>query len=243
MRYLLALGFLAVVAAPAHAQLTFNVNTLSDLVDVPGACTTPAPPYVCSVRAAIQEANRFPGSTINIPAGFYRLTILGADEEQAASGDLDITANVNIVGAVSSLTIIDGGAIDRVLHIPYADPFVTVTISGLTVQNGSVDTTGGGIFVEGSSLVTLQDVNVVSNQAMAGAGIYVQGTLVITQSTISNNTAKPGTAPAPWLPTASGGGIFVEGTATLQNVVIRDNRALTGGGLQHRKNDRRRRHH
>src|SRR4051812_26874335 len=61
----------------AHAA-TFNVNTTGDGNDfdtMDGVCNInpPGPPAVCTLRAAVQQANAPPGGshTINVPAGTY----------------------------------------------------------------------------------------------------------------------------------------------------------------------------
>src|SRR5712692_6974704 len=78
------LGLLGVSAA--HAA-TFTVNSFADGVDaVPGdgCCSTAAGVCagVCTLRAAIQEANARGGAdTIVLPGGTYALTVLGAGED------------------------------------------------------------------------------------------------------------------------------------------------------------------
>src|SRR5215470_12950001 len=87
----------------------------------------------------------------------------------------------------------------------------TVTISGLTIRNGSTDE-GGGIFNDHATL-TVNNSTLSGNSAGDGGGIYNDGfagsaTLTINNSTLSGNSA----------PGASGGGIFnlgEEGRATL----------------------------
>ena len=45
-----------------------------------------------SLREAVIAANAQPGAdTIIVPAGTYKLTTAGSDEDMAATGDLDIT--------------------------------------------------------------------------------------------------------------------------------------------------------
>jgi len=70
-----------------------------------------------TLRAAIQTANANPGpDSIILPAGLFELTLSGA-ENDAASGDLDITDSVTIVGAGPNQTIIDASEIDQAFHL------------------------------------------------------------------------------------------------------------------------------
>ena len=81
----------------------------------PGDGICADPDGYCSLRAAVMEANAFPGAdTITVPAGNYLFTIAGAGEDGAATGDLDLTDDVTIAGA--GTTIVDGSGLDRVLH-------------------------------------------------------------------------------------------------------------------------------
>src|SRR5258706_2751672 len=60
----------------ATAAGPFNVNDANDLVDDNpgnGICHTAA--GTCALRAAMMEANKSSGATINLPAGVYHLTI------------------------------------------------------------------------------------------------------------------------------------------------------------------------
>ena len=59
-----------------------------------------------------------PGAdTITLPSGIYTLSIAGADEQAAKTGDLDITDDLTISGAVEATTIVDGGGLDRVFEV------------------------------------------------------------------------------------------------------------------------------
>src|SRR5512141_1158976 len=109
---------LAVLAAvllysvsPFARAATFVVTKTADTND--GTCNAD-----CSLREAIVAANANPGAdVITLPAGTYTLTIAGANENAAASGDLDITDSAPINGAGTATTISDGGAIDRVFDV------------------------------------------------------------------------------------------------------------------------------
>lgn len=53
-----------------------------------------------------------------------------------------------------------------------------------------------------------------------GGGVYNEGSVIATNSTISGNTCG-----------GNGGGIYNDGTASLNNMTISDNSSATGGGI------------
>lgn len=135
----------------SYAAPSFTVNSTADAPDASpgdGICATAA--VACTLRAAIQEANflnSFGGTTVHVPAATYTLTIAGANEDWAASGDLDLVAlnGITIDGAGAASTIIDGNGLDRVFEIRNS---ATATISNLTIRNGhpsGVNSHGGGV--------------------------------------------------------------------------------------------------
>jgi CSLREA domain-containing protein len=205
----LAASVALAAAANAHAA-TFTVTRLDD--PVPGACDSD-----CSLREAVRAVNAGSGGdTIGIPAGRFRLTIAGAGEDAAATGDLDLTRSVTITGAGARQTVIDGSGIDRVFDVASG---VTALIADVTVTGGLVDGGGGGIASAGT-LTLLRDT-IANNEAIAagnnaGGGLDSAGILAVTQSTISGNRAY------------NGGGINFGGTASITDSTIAGNRA---GGL------------
>ena len=81
-----------VAAAPVVHGAVFQVNKTADTAD--GSCTATD----CSLREAIIASNGTPGAdTIHLPSGVYTLSIPGAGEDAAATGDLDIASEVTIV--------------------------------------------------------------------------------------------------------------------------------------------------
>src|SRR6266545_1657367 len=90
----LGIVFLSSAATEAGAASLLTVTTTSDGTDVnpgDGVCETAPGNAVCTLRAAVQEANALAGpDTVSLPSGTYMLTLLGADEDAAATGDLDI---------------------------------------------------------------------------------------------------------------------------------------------------------
>jgi hypothetical protein len=150
-----------------------------------------------------------------LTAGVYPIALIGTGEDGAATGDLDLTANVTLIGAGASQTIIDGQAVDRVIHIPLTT--TRVTLSGLTIRNGNpgVGIFGGGISNAGALTLTASLVRDNTGPG-GGGGITTSGRLTLRQSSIQGNTAE-----------ASAGGIFNIGTLTVINSSVFSN---TGGG-------------
>src|SRR5262252_7325288 len=183
-----ALGLAMLIAPRSAPAATFTVDTTDDAVDVaPGDGQCQTANDHCSLRAAIQEANALLGAdVIRLPAGTYLISRAGSGEDQAATGDLDITSSVSITGDGAATTIVDGEALDRVFDVLATGAAV---ISGVTIQNGSADA-GAGIRVEGGTL-KLMESTVMGNQASdAGGGIDNDvGVLQVVRSTVSGNVA------------------------------------------------------
>src|SRR5687768_14741066 len=108
----LAAAAIAGIEAASASPASFTVNSTSDAVDArvgDGACVTRA--GTCTLRAAIQEANALPGADlIQVPAGTYAIAIPPVNQNDATTGDLDITDSVAISGAGAGSTIVDAGA-------------------------------------------------------------------------------------------------------------------------------------
>lgn len=206
-------------AAPSAPSTIFNVNSALDATDTNpgnGVCETAPGNGICTLRAAIQETNALGGAdTINLPAGTYLLTLMGQNEDAAATGDLDITSDLTINGAGTGSTVINGNHIDRVFQA-FA-PF-TIQINDLTMQHGASDF-GGGVYNVG--LLTLENVQIKHNSAtINGGGVYVGGGVVtLSNSLVYSNSAQ-----------SYGGGISNGSTVLIQNSVIQENEASSFGG-------------
>ena len=177
---------------PAAAASNITVSTTDDVVADDG---------LCSLREAIIAANSdtaFQGCTagsgndtiqfdpaLPAPATFI-LSLTGKDEDGGLTGDLDLTASVTISGTGQTNTIIDGSGIDRVLHI---HPGANVSITGITIQNGNPGMLayGGGLAIEQTGILTLEESTVSNNSAVLGGGIYNLGGLISNSSTIKTN--------------------------------------------------------
>src|SRR5262249_23097155 len=222
-------------AAPAGGAPTYTVNNTADIVaDFPlddGICTTHydsgTPNGICTLRAAVMEANHTPGggATINILAGVYPLSSppIGVDDE--TTGDLNLKSSMTIAGAGSNSTLLDGAGQDRVFNVAGS---ITVAISDLTIRNGYTAEDGAGIRSQGN--LSLNGLILSGNfvNAMGGGVHGAAGKLTLDHSLIPGNHANPG----------YGGGLAASAethplNSTISNNTASSNDILTGygGGL------------
>jgi CSLREA domain-containing protein len=230
----------------------FTVNSTDDAVDAnPGDtfCETAPGNNICTLRAAIQEANSFPiQHNITLPAGTYILSL----------GELTIKENITINGTINEagqvITIIDGNNTSRIFKVSYGVP---LTLNSLILRNGAHTAdgpkTGGGAILNQGTLTAL-DVTLTGNQGKDdagnisyGGGIFSDGYLTLTYCTLSNNLAGNGGAlfnngtaviknvtfdnSVAGSGLGVGGGIYNSGTLTLEKATIRRSAAGSGGGL------------
>ncbi len=233
-------------ATPARALLIFNVDATTDEPDaVPGDgdCVA-APSGACTLRAAIQEANaQDQHIMIFLEDREYTLSMGGAPEDGAATGDLDILNSPTVViGAGAAETTIRTVLNERVFDVRATGELV---LADVTVQEGLADRGGG---IRNLGRLIMERVTVQQNLATFGGGVYHDGVvLIVAASTIAWNGGQIGGGIALYGLARidgstihdnlgrSGGGIFggSEGESTLVNVTISGNRASqTGGGIQ-----------
>jgi len=137
---------------------------------------------------------------------------------------LEVTLPVNITGS-SAVTISGGNQVQLMVISPSASTDA-VTISGLNLTGGFATTNmnqpgGGAIWVQ-QGVVTLSGVTISSSSGPEGGGIFNQGTVILTNSTISGNTSSIGL----------GGGIanLFGATLSLSNTTITGNASTAGDG-------------
>ncbi len=209
--------------APVARAATITVTTTVDDNTVNGNCTLREAIRAANLNAIVDACPQGSGAdTIILPAGTYVLSLPGTGENSAATGDLDITDPLTIIGAGKTSTIISGNGLDRVFDI--YDP---VEMSDVTISGGDSGTElGGGIRV--GSALTLTTSRVTDNTTSAGGGgIEVSGAsaqLTVIDTRIYSNTA-----------TFDGGGIYNFGTTTLVGSLVSGNFASNGGGISSQK--------
>ena len=167
-------------------------------------------------------------------AGSLRVTIIQADLSNTGdtiifdsgvtspitltSGVIEITHSLHISGPGAANLAISGGGASQVFKI---DSGATVTISGLTIENGKNigDGFGGGIVNHG--MLSLTDSTISGNSSsILGGGIYNEGTLTLTNCTVSGNSSF------------DGGGIDGgSGALTVTDSTVSGNSATYGGGI------------
>ncbi len=217
--------------APAHAA-NFQVDSTLDARDADpadGLCLSAA--GACTLRAAIEQANALEGNdVIALPAGEYRLTLTGANEDLSASGDLDITSNVSILGNDVAATRIVGDG-DRVFDIQLGG---VAALTRVTISGGGGVAAGGGIRNAGTLVLTGCDIagNGGDGRAVAnGGGVFNLGVLTMAGGSVTGNQVQSAT-PVP----ASGAGLYSTTGMLLTAVRIDNNVALginaSGGGIQ-----------
>jgi hypothetical protein len=219
------------VAIPAQAN-TITVTNTND--SGPG-----------SLRQALADAND--GDTITFAVtGTITLT----------SGELLVNKNITISGPGAASLAVDANYNSRVLHIGSSktvsisgltithgrlvnvgaggilNDHATLTLSNCAVSNNNSGTAGGGIYnagENGSATLTIINSTLTNNQSAYGGGIYSLGgtTLVITNSTVSYNTAVSESLPQ----VGKGGGIYNgAGTLTIVDSTIGHNFTVEWGG-------------
>ncbi|WP_341529472.1 choice-of-anchor Q domain-containing protein [Nostoc sp. UHCC 0302] len=174
-----------------------------------------------SLRQAIREANALAGrDTINFD-GVFADSI--ADTITLGSS-LNIKDDLSIEGTGAEKLIVSGNNNSSVFEIKSG---ITLEIDGLTVANGrSLNAGEFGLIIGGGILnagtLTVSDSIITDNTADSqGGGIYSSGTLTINNSTISNNASGQ---------YGSGGGIYNSGTLTINNSTISNNASGGYGG-------------
>ena len=212
------------LCAPPAWSYDFVVNSTADAVDaVPGdnQCLTAA--GECTLRAAIMEAN-FGFASILVPAGFYLVSLPGSGEDAAATGDLDILAQVSITGAGQGLTEIAGSR-DRVFDVR---PGASLSLVDASVTGGIGVDDGCGIRNQGT--LSLTRVRFADNgfagiaaSCVHGGAIFNSGSLDITDGLFENNAAPRTTASVP-----QGGAVYSTGMANVVRAVFRANIAREG---------------
>ena len=141
---------------PKAMLSAFIVDSLLDQPDAnPGDGIAATASGDTTLRAAVQEANATSGpDAITLPSDLIELSLQGAVDHTAASGDLEITDDLVISGAGLEESIIDASLIDSAFHIQDG---VSLTLENLTLQ---VSTGNENAIVNDGGTLTLKGADV-----------------------------------------------------------------------------------
>lgn len=177
------------------------------------SCSSGASPCK-TIQAAVNRAS--PGGIVNLAAGTYQELV-------------QFSQNLTLKGPSARTTFISGaGLTGSVVGIL---PGVTASLSGVTVENGTTASNGGGLAVDGT--LTATNIAVTGNTAgygSLGGGIMVEsgGKLTLQRSLVANNTlACTGGCDG------YGAGMYNRGTTLIVNSTFTGNDATpvaSGGG-------------
>ena len=204
--------FVAGGPVPSQGGLLYFVNTTSDTVVI-GACENGNPG--CSLRGAIQAANAHAGADgILIDLGLSSFINL-MQPLPNITGSVSITGpGANLVTVRRSLAVTGDLRIFTITATP-------VTISGLTISDGRSLSGGGegGNIRNNTGSLTITACVINGGTAFFGGGIYNGGTLMINNSTVTDNHG--------------GAGIFnaTGATATVNGCTISFNAGDSAGGI------------
>lgn len=204
----------------------FTVNTSSDTPDAnigDGNCVAIVS-GLCTLRAAVQEANALSGRQTVLAPGLYTITNTGSGDDTGATGDIDISDELNLFGSVAGASRIDGNAQDRLLDIR-AD----AAVAHLRLQNGAPGAANGGaVQVSGGlgNVATLIGLRLNANMAVHGGGIAVDNARAELFASLADGNLISG----------RGGGAYLTGAGASLSLIdsaLTDNRADGDGGGAH----------
>lgn len=220
----LALPF---ASAPARAA-NFTVTRTDDQLD-----TSPGDGFCiaqngggCSLRAAVQEANALFGADgIYLPAGTYTLSRAGAGEDLAATGDLDVTSAITLLGdGWWASTIQMTAALDRIFHV---QGFAALELGDVTLTGGVVAGVGGGVHVQAGGAFELSRSRIRSCSAHHGGAIgAIGGSVTVEDSELSENVATED--PPTWYARGPALASFDGATVTVRRSSLHGNHTASG---------------
>ena len=220
-----------------------------------------------SIQAAINSA--FPGDTILLSAGVYTdnsftlnkpVNIVGAGADQtiiyASSGQrvVNVSVGMNQNTVISGVQLINGRLLSTTTSCPaycgagiYLSANARPLISHVIISDSIASGNGGGMYVEGTNLVVVDNLHLVNNHSQQGrgGGIYSTGRLYIQEGTFTGNTALVHGGAIYALEELTtdrttlsynrateqrGGAIYANEGWTDEQSLLHDNEAFTGGG-------------
>ena len=197
---------------------TISVNTTTDENNTDGDCSLREAIIAANTDTAVDACPAGNGAdTIILPSGVFTFTLAGTGENAAATGDLDILADLTLTGDGAGNTFIDANSLDRLFETFNGNAF---SISRMTLQGGNQSAAGGAIRAAGSATLTLAEVRLRDTAAGSSAAIYVitGSSLNVFSSRIEDNL---------------GGGLYLQSSTTtvIRNSTLSGNQSTNGAGI------------
>ena len=196
---------------PLFFSLLFSTFTFSQTLLVPSQFST--------IQAAINASNN--GDTVLISSGIYFENINYSGKNIVLGSHYISTGDRSYVES----TIIDGNQLGSVVTFNSGENS-SAKLIGLTIQNGD-NTDGGGIFCDNSCSPSLENLNIINNNAdELGGGVYldVAANATLKYCLISDNTASGSNGNGGGL---AGVGLFLN--PVIQNCTFANNSAWESG--------------
>ncbi|MGH3217981.1 MAG: choice-of-anchor Q domain-containing protein [Streptosporangiaceae bacterium] len=205
----------------AGAAVLIGGVTGAVAVSAPALAQTPC--TAAALISAITSANKANG-TVTLTSGCtYTLTAINNTTDNGGVGLPVITGKVTIQGSGATIarSTASGTPVFRIFDVSSSG---SLTLNSVTISNGLANNStqgGGGIFNHGT--LTITGSTFTSNSAPAttgtsGGAINNSGTLKLSTSTFTGNTAQ------------EGGGVFNQKAATITSDTFSGNTATVYGG-------------
>ena len=205
-------GALGLPSVPAVLGASITVTTKTDELDVNGKCSLREAVIAANTDTQVDSCAAGNGAdSIRLGSGTYTLSLEGILEDDARTGDLDITGPLSIVGAGRDATTIVSDATDRVLdvhgvHLTVRDASIVGQASMLDPnpnlppyithgRGGAIRNQAGELTVRDSSVTGIDVARDACRFCWDGEGGGIAnegGTLVITGSSVSGSAAWGG---------------------------------------------------
>ena len=210
-QHIVAVWIRTTATATVAAVLMLSVFSAPPALAIIRTVTNTSDSGAGSLRQAIMDADAAnTGDTIA-----FGLAVTGTIT--LTTGVLEIQHSLTINGPGAATLAVSGGGSSQVFLV---DSNATVSISGLTIQDGTADFGGG---IGNSGTLTLTNCTISGNSASTGTGGGIENlsTLTVTNCTFSGNTA----------PASNGGGLENNGMLTVSATTFSGNSAEAGGGM------------
>ena len=202
-----ALALAAALSCAATTAQAGNTYVVSTALDPTG------PANSLSLREAITAANIADGNTIQFAPALAGSTIT------LTTGELQISHAMNIVGPGAGTLAISGADASRIFYLSCANASQHVSISGLSLRNGSTANYGGAIRSKRCYL-DLSGADISASHAKEGGGVSFNNGRIV-RTVVSGCSAE------------LGGGIFEtsgDGPQLIEYSTISSNQASQAGG-------------